>query len=95
MQTTRVFSVTPKVSDPDLLCEVGDWSDVTLIKNTSQIVVVGTDAALLPTDGSKGLSLPTEVPVTIRLPPGGQLFISADTVNQLVSVIIAPVPVAQ
>ena len=73
-----------------LLVNATDWLDVTVLKETSGTVVIGTKPDLSPVGSGKGMSIPVDVMVKFLLTPDSSLYVYSDTATQKLSVIIQP-----
>lgn len=94
MASARIFSATaPTVSSGGApVYEAPDWTQVTVLKETSGIVLLGTDSGLLPASSGKGMPLPVDVAITFVIAKGTKLYIVSTTEGERVSFICQPIP---
>lgn len=90
MQQTLIYALTVPNDRAALLVNATDWLEVTVLKETSGIVVVGTKADLSPVGSGKGMSIPADVPIKFLMTPDSFLYTVSDTTTQKLSVIIQP-----
>jgi len=94
MASARIFAATAPttVSGSSPVYEATDWTQITVLKETSGVVLLGTDASLLPVSSGKGMTLPADVAITFVISKGTKLYIVSTTEGEKVSFICQPIP---
>lgn len=87
----EVFTVRPTTNNDDVPAwsSLG-WSLISVLKESSGDVVFGTQAELLPANGSKGRQLPSQHAIHELVPPGTRIYLKADGPDEAVSITVTP-----
>ena len=64
------------------------WCQVTILKETSGVVMMGISQNQFPISSSNGMQLPVDMPVTMLLAPGSQLYFVAQSAGERVSMLV-------
>lgn len=64
------------------------WCQVTILKETSGVVMMGITQNQFPISASNGMQLPVDMPITMLLAPGSQLYFVAQSAGERISLIV-------
>ena len=82
----RIFGVTPPTSAvegaPQFTSEA--WGFLSIMKETSGLVSIGTNPSISPPDRSTGGQLPVDMPLgPILVGPGTKIYLVSDTIEHV------------
>lgn len=87
-----IFSIQPSTQNQgNPSFTAGGWCQITVLKESSGIVVMGTGNNLLPVNTAQAMQLPTDQPITFLIGPGTSIYFAAQTTER-VSYIVQPIP---
>lgn len=86
MSLTDVSALQPSTATK-VLFEANEYVELTILKETSGNVVIGTAANLDPIGSGKGMALPADVPVVVTMNPGTRLYFIGEDEDQRISLV--------
>lgn len=79
--TIYSFITSPNQTSLVRECLPDEWLEMHFLLETAGAVVIGDNEDLLPIIAGKGMALPFQISVTVKLSPSSKLFIASTTVN--------------
>lgn len=86
--STITSTLVPELAE--VLHTASDWQVVTVIKNTSGTIVIGSTGAIQPSNNGGGIALASGEPVRLLLGPGSELWGVAGGAGEAIGIHVQP-----
>jgi hypothetical protein len=87
VQQTDIYTYFTVAGETKLLTSASRWTFVRLFLETAGPVAVGTRHIITPVLSGKGVLLPTGSELSFTLAPGNRLYIAAESVNRVKTIL--------